>query len=336
MPIKRLAWILFIIIPVFVILISLSIGRFFVPPEEIFRSFFSKFVQGDGSTSVYETIINRVRIPRILSAFLVGGSLSLSGAAYQGIFRNPMVSPDILGAAAGSGFGAAVAILLSLNVFMIQVSSFIFGLIAVLITYSLSTVLSRKNDMTLTMVLTGMVVSTMFSSFISLTKYVADPNSKLPAITFWLMGSLSSVSQKDILIVIFPMAAGMIPLFLLRWKINILSFGEEEARSMGISTNLLRMIIIIATTLLTASSISICGMIGWVGLIIPHVARFIVGPDYKILVPASTIIGATFLLIVDDIARCATSVEIPLGILTAIIGGPFFLYLLMKGRKVWS
>jgi len=327
-------WVLIIIILFITVIVSLSIGRFFIPVKEIIKTF-SNYFTNNSSNGVFDTIIYRVRIPRIIAAILVGAALSLSGAAYQGIFRNPMVSPDILGAAAGSGFGAALAILFSMNVFFIQFFSFCFGLIAVFITYTVSRLLIRKLDATLTMVLTGMIVATMFSSFISLTKYVADPNSKLPAITFWLMGSLASISQKDILMVIVPMVAGFIPLYLLRWKINILSFGEEEARSMGLNTDFLRIIIIISTTLLTAASISICGLIGWIGLIIPHIVRNIIGPDYKYLVPASAIIGATFLLIVDDVARCATSVEIPLGILTSIIGGPFFLYLLMKGRKVW-
>jgi iron complex transport system permease protein len=327
----------FIIIPVITILISLSIGRFFVPIPDIINTIFSRVLPFlNTPESTYETIIMRVRLPRIISALLVGACLSISGASYQGIFRNPMVSPDILGAAAGSGFGAALAILLSLNVFFIQILSFSFGLLAVLITFSISSVISRKSDSTLTMILTGMVVSTMFSSFISLTKYVADPNSKLPAITFWLMGSLSSIGQKDIYMVLVPMALGFVPLILLRWKINILSFGDEEAKSLGLSAELLRMLIIVATTLLTAASISICGLIGWVGLIIPHITRFIVGPDHKVLIPASAVVGATFLLTVDDIARCATSVEIPLGILTSIIGGPFFLYLLLKGNRELS
>jgi iron complex transport system permease protein len=266
---------------------------------------------------------------------MVGAALSVAGATYQGLFKNPMVSPDILGASAGAGFGAAFGILLSFNALGIQISAFLFGLAAVTITYLISMIIGRGNNATLVLVLTGMVVAALFSSFISITKYVADPYEKLPAITFYLMGGLDSVSMNDIKILTIPLLVGTIPLVLLRWQLNVLSFGDEESKSLGIDTSKLRVIIILCSTLITAGAVSISGMIGWIGLIIPHIARMVVGPNFKVLIPASLFIGGTFLLLVDDIARCAFSMEIPLGILTSLIGAPFFIYLLIKGGRGW-
>ncbi len=313
---------------------SLVLGRFFISPLDVAKVLLNKLgILNIEVNKVFQTVVLLVRLPRITAAMLVGGALSMAGAASQGVFRNPMVSPNILGAAAGSGFGAALAILLSCNFVLIQISAFAFGLLAVLITFCGSQLLARKGNITLTMILTGMVVSSLFTAFISLTKYMADPDSKLPAITFWLMGSLSSVTALDIYLIIIPLTIGFVPLVLLSWKINLLAFGDDEAKSMGIPTSTLRMVIIFGTTLLTAASISICGMIGWVGLIVPHMCRYIVGQNYKYVIPASALLGSVFLLIVDNFARNIASVEIPLGILTSLIGGPFFLYLLFKNKK---
>lgn len=325
-----------VLMPVAAFLISFTLGRYAISIPEILNIFFSK-IFGLKVTwpDTVETVIFKVRIPRILAAMLVGAALSISGASYQGLFKNPMVSPDILGASAGAGFGAAVGILMSLGIVGIQVSSFLFGLGAVALTFVINTIIGRGNNAVLILVLTGMVVSTLFSSFISMTKYLADPYSKLPAITFWLMGGLSSISMKDVKMILIPILLGAIPLVLLRWKLNVLSFGEEEAKALGIDTSKLRLVIIICSTLLTAASVSICGMIGWIGLIIPHLARMLVGPNYKVLLPASLLIGSTFLLLVDDVARSAFPLEIPLGILTSLIGAPFFIYLLLKGKRGW-
>lgn len=327
------------ILALFMILVfvfSFSVGRYGIPVSQVLRVFFSK-ISGlkETCSCTAETIIFNVRIPRIAAAMLVGGALSVSGAAYQGLFKNPMVSPDILGASAGAGFGAAVGILMSLGMAGVQFTSFLFGMGAVAMTFIISNLIGRGNRAVLVLVLTGMVVSTMFSSFISITKYLADPNSKLPEITFYLMGGLSSTGIKDVKVIIFPILAGAVPLMLLRWKLNVLSFGEEEAKALGINTSRLRMIVIVCSTLLTAASVSICGMIGWVGLVIPHLARMLVGPNYKVLLPASLMIGSTYLLIVDDIARSAFPLEIPLGILTSLIGAPFFIYLLIRGKRGW-
>lgn len=322
--------ILFLIIA---IIISICTGRYAISPSQMLNIFFCKLfgLQGTWPETI-ETVLFSVRIPRILVSIMVGGALSMAGATYQGLFKNPMVSPDILGASAGAGFGAAIAILFSFSGIGIQMSAFAVGILAVGLSYSLSTIIGRKNNAVLILVLTGMVVQSLFSSFISITKYVADPDSKLPAITFWLMGGLNSVTWRDVIVMVVPISVATIPLFLIRYKINVLSFGEEEAQAMGIDTKKIRLIIIICSTLLTASSVAVGGMVGWVGLIIPHISRLIVGPNYKILMPASLLIGSTFMILVDDMARSLFTTEIPLGILTAIIGAPFFLYLLLKGR----
>lgn len=328
--------VILLFMPAAAFLVSFTLGRYGISVTELLNVFFSKIFGLEATwPAAIETVIFKVRIPRILTAMLVGSALSVSGASYQGLFKNPMVSPDILGASAGAGFGAAVGILMSFGIVGIQVSSFLFGLGAVALTFLISTIIGRGNNAVLILVLTGMVISTLFSSFISMTKYLADPYSKLPEITFWLMGGLSSVGMEDVKIIFVPILLGAVPLMLIRWKLNVLSFGEEEAKALGIDTSRLRVIIIICSTLLTAASVSVCGMIGWVGLIIPHVARMLVGPNYKVLLPASLLIGSTFLLLVDDVARSSFPLEIPLGILTSVIGAPFFVYLLIKGKRGW-
>lgn len=328
--------ILFIVL-LAVYFLSMMIGRYAISFQEINTALFLKLFHHPTELfqSTIQTVLFQVRLPRITAAVLIGAALSVSGSAYQGMFRNPMVSPDILGASAGAGFGAALGILLSLGIVWIQVLSFAFGLLAVLITYFLSARFGKGDHGVLVLVLTGMVVGTLFTSFVSLIKYIADPYSKLPAITFWLMGSLASINPKDLGIIGIPVVLGAIPLLLLRWRMNVLVFGEEEARAMGVDTKKLQGIIILGSTLMTAASVSVSGMIGWVGLVIPHLARMIVGPDYRILLPASILIGGAYLLVVDDIARNLFTMEIPLGILTSLIGAPFFIYLLIHGKKGW-
>ena len=246
-----------------------------------------------------------------------------------------MISPDILGASAGAGFGAAMAILLSLPFIFIQFSAFAFGLLAVGLACLICKMVSRGKDALLILVLSGMIVATFFSSLITLLKYVADPQSKLPEITYWLMGGLSTVSAGDVGMMLVPFTIGIVPLFLLRWQLNAMAFGDEEAKAMGLNTKRLRGIYIISATLLTAAAVAVCGMIGWIGLVIPHLTRMMVGPNHKYLIPASFLMGGIFLLLVDDLARTLFTVEIPLGILTSIIGAPFFVYLLLKRKKGW-
>jgi iron complex transport system permease protein len=275
-----------------------------------------------------ETVVFNIRMPRILMACLVGCSLSTAGAAYQGVFQNPMAAPDILGASSGAAFGAALAILMNASKSMITASAFLFSLLTVLLVYFIS--LHAEGKKVVGLILSGIMIGSLFSAGTSFIKLVADPNSQLPSITYWLMGSLSGTTRKDLTFVIFPMALGLIPLFLLRWRINILTLGDDEAHTIGINTNLVRLIVIICSTLITAASVSVSGMIGWVGLVIPHLSRKFVGNNYKHLMPATMIFGAIFMLIVDDVSRNLLATEIPLGILTAFIGAPFFLYLITR------
>jgi iron complex transport system permease protein len=310
---------------------SIAIGRFNVPPYEIIRILASKIIPVEKTwASTLETVIFNVRIPRIIAAILVGASLSTAGAAYQGMFKNPLVSPDILGASAGAGFGASLAIYCSLNIFGIQVLSFCMGMIAVLLTYMVSS--KVRHDPLLALVLAGILIGSLFTAATSLLKYVADPYDKLPTITFWLMGSLASMTMHDVKVAVIPIFLGAIPLYLVRWKINVLALGEEEAQALGLNTSRLKVLVIFCSTLMTAASVSISGIIGWVGLLVPHIARMLVGPNYKILLPASFLIGSIYLLLVDNIARNIAAIEVPLGILTALIGAPFFIYLFSRRR----
>lgn len=315
------------------IAISISTGRYAIPIKNLSNIIIGKtFGLKRTWTSTMETVLIDVRIPRIIAAVMVGGALSVSGCSYQGLFKNPMVSPDILGASAGASFGAAISILLSFSGIKIELIAFLCAILAVGISCFLSVLIGQGKNITLILVLTGMVVQSIFMAFVSIIKYVADPDGKLPAITFWLMGGLTTITWKDVSLIMLPMIASMVPIFLVRYKINVLSFGEEEAQSMGVNTKRIRTIIILCSTLLTAISVSISGMIGWVGLVIPHISRLIVGPNYKILLPTSFFIGGIFLLIVDNFARNLFAMEIPLGILTSIIGAPFFLYLILRGK----
>jgi len=309
---------------------SATLGRYDVP-----LATWWKLILAPDEAGIPGQILLQVRLPRIAAGILIGAGLSAAGAAYQGIFRNPMVSPDILGGSAGAGFGAAAAILYGLNVVGIQVMSFVFGLLAVLLTCAAAARLKRMGDPILTLVLVGILVGSVFTALVSLAKYAADPYSKLPAITLWLMGSLSAINPKDLGFALLPMALGLVPLYLLRWNLNVLAFGEEEARALGAETGRLRWIVICCATLLTAASVAIAGMVGWVGLVIPHLARMIVGPDYRVLLPASILLGASYLLLTDDLARSVMANEIPLGIITALIGAPFFLYLMMRSQRGW-
>jgi iron complex transport system permease protein len=324
-----------IAVPVLLFLISLFWGRYHIDPFTAIKVLLSKvFPITPTWVDSVETVIFRIRLPRAIVAMMVGASLSISGASYQGMFRNPLVSPDILGVSAAAGFGAALAILMSLNAVMIQVLALVFGIAGVIITYMISRVF--RTTPVLMLVLSGVVVGAFFSAMISITKYVADPYTKLPAITFWLMGSLSTASARDILTILPSMLIGSTGLLLVRWRINILAMGDEEARSMGIRTELLKGVVIFCSTILSASAVCVSGIIGWVGLVIPHIARMLVGPDHRVLLPASICIGAAYLLFIDNLARTVTTAEIPLGILTAILGAPFFAYLLRRTRGGWQ
>ena len=281
--------------------------------------------------SVMETIVLNIRMPRIIMACLVGCCLASAGACYQGVFQNPMAAPDLLGASTGACFGAALAILHGRSSAMITLYAFFFSLLTVLLVFVIGQ--RAPGQKTVNLILAGIMVSSLFSAGTSYIKLVADPGSKLPEITYWLMGSLSGTRGVDIRFAILPM--GLIPLLLIRWRLNLLTLGEEEARALGINTALLRLIVVVCATLVTAASVSVSGLIGWVGLVIPHLCRRYIGNDYRKLLPASMLFGATFLLLVDNISRNLLAVEIPIGILTAFIGAPFFIYLMrQKGGGV--
>ena len=314
------------------IIYSITVGRYPIT----FSMLVDYFIKGESSDTNLALVLFDIRIPRILAALITGGALALAGASYQAIFRNPMVSPDILGVSSGAGFGASLGIFLSFPIWGIQLTAFLFGLLAVAIAFSIAKVVNRKYEPILMLVLSGIITSAIFNALISLIKYVADTDNQLPEITFWLIGSLSAIDMDELKYVIPIVVAGSIPLLLLSWKMNILSFGDEEAKSMGINTNRIRVTIVICASLITASVVCVSGLIGWIGLIIPHFARFLVGPNHRIMLPTSLFLGAAFLLITDDLSRSATSVEIPLSIIISLIGAPFFLFFLANSaRKSW-
>lgn len=313
-----------------VLLGSLLLGRYALSPGQLLHMLWTKVTGGTADWPLSDDkVVFAVRLPRVAAAALVGAALAVSGAAYQGMFRNPMVSPDILGASTGAGFGAAVAILLGAGYFGISAAAFCCGLLAVAAAWLVSR-LSRTNQ-TVALILAGMMISSLFSAGTSFVKLVADTQQQLPAITYWLMGSLSSVKDTDVLFLSIPVTLGMVPLLALRWRMNLLTLGEEEAQSMGVNTRRLRGTVIVCATLLTSASVAVSGMIGWVGLVIPHFCRMLFGYDYRRLIPAGALFGASFLLIVDDIARLVTTGELPLGILTAFVGAPLFVYLIVTG-----
>ncbi|MGN0517882.1 MAG: FecCD family ABC transporter permease [Acutalibacteraceae bacterium] len=313
----------------FIFLLSFCFGRFEVPIKQVVRILINTVFPIEQTwTGTMQTAVINIRLPRIALACLVGCCLSTSGAAYQGVFQNPMAAPDILGASSGAAFGAALAILLNLSSTMITISAFAFSLIAVAVVYIIGQHAPGKR--VVSFILAGIMIGSLFSSGTSFIKLVADQSNQLPAITYWMMGSLSGTKGKTVRYILIPMIIGVLPLFLLRWRINILTLGDDEAKTLGVNPSRLRLVVILCSTLITAASVSVSGMIGWVGLVTPHLCRKIVGNNFKYLLPASMIFGAAFLLIVDNISRNLLATEIPIGILTAFIGAPFFIYLITK------
>src|SRR5688572_18697566 len=281
-----------------------------------------------------ETVILQVRGPHVLAALLVGAALAAAGTAYQGMFRNPLVSPDILGVSSGAALGAVLAIFFSLNAFFIQVFAFAGGLAAVALVCGVGGRM-RGHAPLLALVLTGVVLGTLLGSAIALLKYLADPYNQLPAITYWLLGSLASITPGD-LGAAAPLALlGLAPMLMLRWRMNLLALPDDEARALGVDTRKLRTIVVAAATLMTAAAVAVSGIIGWVGLLIPHAARLLVGPDFGRLLPLSMLLGAAFLLAVDTLCRTLATIEVPPGVLTALIGTPFFLWLFALSRRAW-
>ena len=315
---------------VFIIFVclSLSLGRFSIPFEQVFRILLSRIVHVEVTwTEQMENILLNVRLPRVIAAILVGAALSLSGAAYQAMFRNPLVSPDILGVSSGACVGAAFGILMHAGGFGVEICALVCGIASVVLAIWITRLF--KNSGKLMLVLAGVLVSGFMSSVLSFLKYVADPDSELAEIVYWIMGSLASARWQDIKIVAPVITVAVLLLLALRWRINLLSLGEEDAKSLGMNVKLTKALIVICATLLTSTSVCISGSIGWVGLVIPHMCRLIIGQDNKNLLPAAVSTGAVFLLIVDTICRNLTASEIPLSIFTGLIGVPVFLWLLL-------
>lgn len=274
----------------------------------------------------------QIRLPRIAAALLIGAALAGAGTTYQGMFRNPLVSPDILGVAAGAGLGACVAIWLGLPLLLIQLLAFAGGLLVVAGVWLITRQVTR-HDPVLTLVLVGIALGTVCGAGISLIKTLADPYTQLPSITFWLLGGLSTVTRADLDLCAPIILLGMLPLLLLRWRMNLLTLADDEARALGINVTRLRMGLIVCATLMTASAVAVAGVIGWVGLVVPHIGRLLTGNNHQRLLPVAMSIGAILLLLTDTLARALSATEIPLGILTAFIGAPFFLLLLLRGGR---
>jgi iron complex transport system permease protein len=317
-------------------LVALAVGRYPLSPWQVVSVLWAKLAgHPHGLPAAAETVVLRVRGPRVLAAAAIGAALAAAGTAYQGLFRNPLVSPDILGASSGAALGAVLGIYLSLGVAAIQGLAFAFGLAAVAVVYAIGASLGR-HDPLLVLVLAGVFVGALLGSCISLAKYLADPYNQLPAITFWLLGSLSAVSAGDVAAVLPGIATGLVPLYLLRWRINVMTLADEEAQALGVDTRHTRLAVIAAATLMTSAAVSVSGVIGWIGLIVPHFARFLVGPDFGRLLPAAMLLGAGYLVGIDTLARTIAPLEVPLGVLTAIAGAPFFIWLLAASRRGWS
>ncbi|MCD7948350.1 MAG: iron ABC transporter permease [Oscillospiraceae bacterium] len=317
---------LLIVLPLLLAAVSLFIGRYTVTPSDVLHA----LLPFTGETTIENSaVVLQLRLPRIIAAAFVGAALAASGTAFQGVFHNPLVSSGLLGVSAGAGFGAALAIVLFSSAWATYPFAFLFGILAVLLSYWVARI--YKTVPTIMLVLGGTIVSSIFNALISLLKYVADADRQLPAIVYWLMGSLSDVGYSDFWALI-PIGAGLIALLLLRWDINVLSMGDKQAKSLGVNVRRSKTAVIAAAALATAGAVCLSGVVGWVGLVIPHIGRLLAGNDNRRLMPVSIAIGAGFMIAIDTISRMITASEVPLGILTALIGAPFFIFLLKKTK----
>lgn len=310
-----------VVILIAVTIVSMVLGRYTVNLIDLF----------DGQETATETVIFNIRLPRVLLAVIIGAGLSLAGCTFQTVFTNPMASPDILGASSGACFGAALALLMGASRLGVQLMAFAFGLFTVGIVYFVGNM--NQNRTAMYLILVGIIISSLFNAGTSFIKLVADPNDQLPKITYWTMGSLSNADLREVFITFIPTLIAGIILFLMRWKINLLTLSDDEAESMGVDVRRLRMFSVILASVLTAVSVSAAGMIGWIGLVIPNLVRMLTGNNTKQLMPMTAIIGGIYLLIVDDLARCMLATEIPIGILTAFVGAPFFIFILLKNTQ---
>lgn len=317
-------------------LLALSVGRFPVPLGSVLRTLAAHlFPIRDTAGGVEQNVVWLVRLPRVLVALLVGGGLGIAGAALQAIFRNPLVSPEIIGVSSGASFGGALVLLLGLGSVYLVAGSFVFGLAALGILFAVT--MGRAGTPMLMVVLGGVVVGSFFSALVALITYVADPYTTLPAIVFWLLGSVATSTYPKVLVALLPIVAGTVVLLLLRWRINVLSLGDEDAAALGVRPARMRWVVLVSAALIVAGAVAVSGVIGWVGLVIPHLARMWVGPDHRVLLPVSFLMGGAYLIAVDTLARSVTAGEIPLGVLTALIGAPVFFVLLRRHRdRIWD
>lgn len=322
-------------LPFALIVLSLMLGLYEIRVETVIRALLSLIVPqaAEGIPSTELTLILRIRLPRILSAALIGAALASTGAAFQGIFKNPLVDSNLLGVTSGAGFGAAIALLLGGTSLIVQGSAFAFGLLAVLVAYAGSRLYSSAPLIVLTLM--GILIGSFFTSLTALTKYVADPLNTLPAITFWLLGGLTGVTWNSLPLLALITLGGSAFLWAIRWRLNILSLGDAEATALGMNPARLKLLIILCATLMTAAAVAVGGVIGWIGLVIPHAARLLVGADHKALIPTSLALGASFLLLIDNISRTLLPAEVPLGILTGLVGVPILIVLLRRSQRVW-
>ncbi|MGH3505278.1 MAG: FecCD family ABC transporter permease [Nocardioidaceae bacterium] len=317
-------------------LVALGMGRYPVPASHVVQILGSHVLPiHTAASDTEQSVVILVRLPRILLAILVGGGLAIAGAALQATFRNPLVSPQVIGVSSGASFGGALALLLGLGSVFLVGGAFIFGLTALVLLFLLT--LGREGTPMLMVVLGGVVVGSFFSALVSLVTYIADPYSSLPAIVFWLLGSVATATYAKVGVAAIPILAGTIVLLLLRWRINVLSLGDEDAAALGVRPGRLRWIILVSAALLVAGAVAVSGVVSWVGLVIPHLTRMWVGPDHRVLLPVSFLLGGAYLIVIDTLARTATAGEIPLGVLTALIGAPAFFILLRRNRnRIWD
>lgn len=321
-----------------VVLIGLAfmIGRFPIAPGELVSLVWARLSgQPHDLPRAMETVVFGIRGPRVVAAMLLGAALAAAGMSYQTLFRNPLVAPDILGVSAGAALGAALGIFFGLDLWSIQALAFAMGLASVVVVTLLARGV-RGHDPALVLILSGVVIGALLGSALALIKVLADPYNQLPAITFWLLGSLAAINRDDVLWTIAPVVVGLAPLWLLRWRINVLALGDEEARALGVEVGRVRVVVILAATLMSAAVVSIAGIVGWVGLIVPHMARLLVGPGFARALPVATLMGAGYMLAIDTVARSIANIEVPLGVLTAVIGAPIFIWLLATTRRGWQ
>ncbi len=312
------------------VLVAFTVGRTPLSLPQLWAAF-----SGGELSESLRAVVWRIRAPRIAAAVAVGAALSVAGAAFQGLFRNPLVSPDILGASAGAALGALLGIFFSLGLAGIQLAAFAGGLLAVALVYATGSAV-RQGDPILVLLLAGIVIGSLLGAGIGLVKTLADPYNQLPAMTFWLLGSLAGAHAEDLPALLIPVGIGLGVLLLLRWRLDVMSLPEDEARALGARTTALRLATVAAATLVTAASVAAAGIVGWVGLVVPHLARFLVGPSFVRLLPTAALLGGGLLLLIDTLARSLAAVEIPLGILTALIGSPFFIALLGRAQRGWQ